>query len=181
MSPRQLTVHLTGLFPPSQSPLAVPMSTSNQTAGPSTDNFSSIFNAALNEYQRVTKKSLDTHPFAAKLDTCQNPDAILIFFRTQAQAFSKFREGDERLMAWLNPTIHILSAFSGMLEEGIGLVRKPREFAHDALKHPVLRHFHLRRLSSPGLASFSGYVLPSVPCRVFDIQSLGCEGCCGES
>ena len=121
------------LFPPSQSPLPldVPMSASNQTAGPSTDNFSSIFNAALNEYHRFTKKSLDTHPLAAQLDSCQNPEAISILFRTQAQAFTKFREGDERLMEWLDPTIHILLTFSDTLGEGIGLVRKPPRFAHD--------------------------------------------------
>ena len=102
------------------------MSASNQTAGPSTDNFFSIFNAALNEYQRLTKKSLDTNPFAAQLDTCQNPEAISTLFRTQAQAFTKFREGDERLMSWLDPTIHILSTFSDTLGEGVGLVRNPR-------------------------------------------------------
>ena len=102
------------------------MSASNQTAGPSTGDFPSIFNAALNEYQRLTKKSLDTHPFAAQLDTCHNPEAISILFRTQAQAFSRFREGDERLMEWLDPTIHILSTFSDTLGEGIGVVRNPR-------------------------------------------------------
>jgi hypothetical protein len=101
------------------------MSTSNQTAGPSTDNFTAIFNAALNEYQRLTGKRLDTHPFAAQLDTCQNPEAISNLLRTQAQAFSKFREGDERLMAWLDPTINILFTFSGTLGEGIGLPFSP--------------------------------------------------------
>jgi hypothetical protein len=102
------------------------MSASDQMAGPSTNNFTTIFNAAANEYQKLTGKSLDTHPFAApQLDTCQNPEAVSALLRTQAQAFSKFREGDERLMAWLDPTIHILSTFSDTLGEGIGLVRKP--------------------------------------------------------
>jgi hypothetical protein len=106
----------------SQLPLAIPMSTTNQTAGPSTDNFSAIFNVASAEYQRLTGKSLDTHPFAAQLDTCQNPEAVSNVLRSQAQAFSKFREGDERLMAWLDPTISILLTFSDTLGEGIGLV-----------------------------------------------------------
>ena len=75
----------------SQLPLAIPMSTTNQTAGPSTDNFSAIFNVASAEYQRLTGKSLDTHPFAAQLDTCQNPEAVSNVLRSQAQAFSKFR------------------------------------------------------------------------------------------
>ena len=98
------------------------MSVSNQVAGPSTDNFSAIFNAASNEYQRVTGKSLDTHPFAAQLDTCRSPEAVSNVLRTQAQAFSKFHKGDEKLMTWLNPTINILLVFSGTLGEGIGVV-----------------------------------------------------------
>jgi len=98
------------------------MSASHQTAGPSTDNFTTIFNAASREYERMTGNRLDTHPFAAQLDTCDSPEAALNVFRMQAQAFSKFRNGDERLMTWLNPIVHILFIFSGTLGEGIGLV-----------------------------------------------------------
>ena len=109
-------------LPTSQFPLTIPMSASNQSAGPSTDNFTAIFNAASTEYRRLTGKSLDTHPFAAQFDTCQTPDAISNILRTQAQAFAKYHEGDERLMTWLDPTIHILLTFSDTLGEGIGLV-----------------------------------------------------------
>jgi hypothetical protein len=98
------------------------MSASNQTAGPSTDNFTAIFNAATDEYQRLTGKRLDIHPFAAQLNTCQNPEAISNIFRGQEQAFSKILKNDERLMAWLDPTIHILLTFSDTLGEGIGRV-----------------------------------------------------------
>ena len=115
---------------PSQFLPAIPMSTNNPMAGPSTDNFTAIFNAAENEYQTLTGKSLRTHPFATQLETCQSPDAVLNLLRTQAQAFSKFREGDEKLM-WLDPTIHILSTFSDTLGKGISLVSKPRSFPHD--------------------------------------------------
>ena len=100
------------------------MSTSSQVAGPPTDNFTAIFNTASNEYQRVTGKRLDTHPFAAQLDTCHSPEAVSDVLRTQAQAFSKFGKGDEKLMTWLNPTVNILIAFSGTLGEGIGLVSR---------------------------------------------------------
>ena len=101
------------------------MSATSQTADPSADNFTAIFNVASAEYQRLTGKSLDSHPFAAQLDTCKNPEAISKVLRTQAQAFSKFREGDERLMAWLDPTISILLTFSDTLGEGISLVSNP--------------------------------------------------------
>jgi len=104
-----------------------PMSASNQTGGPSTstDNFSAIFNAASTEYHRVTGKPLDTHPFAAQLDACESPKAVSDLLRTQAQAFSKFRKGDDKLMAYLDPTVHILFTFSATLGEGISLPFPP--------------------------------------------------------
>ena len=103
------------------------MSASNQTVcpstSPSTDNFTTILNAASAEYQKVTGKRLDLHPFAAQLDTCQSPKAVSDILRMQAQAFSKFSRGDKKLMAWLDPIVHILFTFSATLGEGIGLVR----------------------------------------------------------
>jgi len=100
------------------------MRANDQPPNPSadTDNFTTIFDAASIEYLRVTGTRLDTHPFAAQLEKCHGPEAVSNLLRTQAQAFSKFRNGDERLMAWLNPTVHILSTFSATLGEGIGLV-----------------------------------------------------------
>ena len=100
------------------------MSASNQVAGPLTDNFSAIFNAASNEYLKVTGKRLDTHPFAAQLDTCLNPEAVSNVLRSQVHSFKKFREGDEKLMTWSNPTVNVLFAFSATLGEGIGLVSR---------------------------------------------------------
>ena len=110
---------------PLQFPVAYAMSSANQTTGSSTDNFTAIFNAAISEYRRLTGKRLDTHPFAAQLDTCQSPEAISNVLRTQAQAFRKFHEGDERLMKWLDPTIRILCTLSDTLGQGIGLVSNP--------------------------------------------------------
>jgi hypothetical protein len=106
------------------------MSTSNQTTSPSTsnNNFAAIFDAASIEYQRITRKHLDTHPFAAQIDACDSPKAVSDLLRTQAQAFSKFHKADEKLMAWLDPTVNILFVFSATLGEGIGLVRHLRSF-----------------------------------------------------
>jgi hypothetical protein len=101
-------------------------SRNNQAAGPShstsTSNFTAVFNAASTEYQRVTGKRLDTHPFAAQLDTCHGPKAVSDLLRAQAQAFSSFRKDNDKLMAWLDPVIHILFTFSATLGEGISLV-----------------------------------------------------------
>jgi hypothetical protein len=109
--------------PPKISTCDLGMSTTGQTASPSrTDNFKAIFQTASREYERVTGKLLDTHPFSKQLDGCDSPEAVSNVLRTQAQAFSKFRKGDEKLMAWLDPTVNILFTFSATLGEGIGLV-----------------------------------------------------------
>src|SRR5882757_954749 len=85
-------------------------------------NFTAKFDVAVAEYHRVTGMRLDIHPFAAELDTCHSPEEISDLLRMQAQAFNKFHKRDEKLMAWLDPTIHILFTFSATLGEGIGLV-----------------------------------------------------------
>src|SRR5712671_1616558 len=111
------------------------MSTNHQVAGPSGDNFTAIFNAASTEYYSVTGKRLETHPLAAQIDTCRNPEAVSNLLRTQAQAFSKFRKADEKLMAWLDPMVHILFTFSATLGEGIGLVSRLDSFSTTVLRH----------------------------------------------
>ena len=70
----------------------------------------------------MTGKRLDTHPFATQLDSCRSPEAVSNVLRTQMQAFKKFRDGDEKLMTWLNPIVNILFVFSATLGNGIGLV-----------------------------------------------------------
>ena len=111
---------------PSETPYFIapdPMSASTQTTSLLTDSFTTIFSAATSEFQRVTGKSLDSHPLAAQLETCNSPEAVSTVLRNQAEAFEKFSKGDKRLMAWLDPTIQILSIFSATLGDGIGLVR----------------------------------------------------------
>jgi hypothetical protein len=102
----------------------------NQTASSSTDNFTAIFSAALNEYQAVTGNRLDAHPFANQLNTCNSPEAVSNVLRDHTLAFSQFRNDDKNLMAWLDPIVHILFAFSGTLGEGIGLVSRLVDALH---------------------------------------------------
>ena|SRR5260221_2710779 len=118
------------------------MSTINQVGGPSrsTENFTAIFEVAASEYQRVTGKPLDTHPFATQLDKCDSPQSFSNVLRTQAQALSAVCKGDKKLelMTWLDPIVHILFTFSAALGEGIGIV------SHIIL--PVLSFFNAIRL-----------------------------------
>jgi hypothetical protein len=108
------------------------MSLTNHKAGPSrsNDSFAAIFQAALSEYEALTGKPLHAHPFAIQFDNCDSPEAVSDVLRSQAQAFNKFRKADEKLMTYLDPTIHVLFTFSATLGEGIGLVS---HFIHSIL------------------------------------------------
>jgi hypothetical protein len=94
------------------------------TAGPSqsNDNFAVIFQATENEYETVTGKPLRDHPFATQFSSCDNPQAVLGVLQGQSETFGKLRRRDERLMALLDPIVHILFTFSATLGEGVGLV-----------------------------------------------------------
>lgn len=98
------------------------MSTTNQTTDLSTANFTAIFDAASNEYKKLTKQDLETHPFAAAFENANSSDSVMNVFRKQAQAFDKFRKGDDKLMTWLTPIVNILVTFSDTLGEGISIV-----------------------------------------------------------
>ena len=128
------------------------MSTSNQLAGPSTstDNFAAIFNAASTEYARITGKRLDAHPLAVQLNACDSPKAVSDLLHSQAQAFTKFCKGDEKLMAVLDPTVHILFTFSATLGEGIGLVSPLISFSMINFQHHAPQPF------SPAKPIFTG-------------------------
>ncbi|KAI9511099.1 hypothetical protein F5148DRAFT_422001 [Russula earlei] len=132
----------------------------------SSANFAAIFSAASTEYHRVTGQRLDTHPLATQLEICHGPNDISNLLRAQAQAFGRFHKGDKDLMAWLDPTVHILCAFSATLGEGIALPFSPAKTvftgigvllqavrdevaSHDTLIRLFERiHFFLQRLNS---------------------------------
>jgi len=99
------------------------MSTSKHTADPLTGHFTAIFRAASTEYQTVTGKCLGAHPFAVQFDDCADPEAVSDVLWTQALAFREVPQGVEKLMTWLDPTVHILFSFSATLGEWIVLVR----------------------------------------------------------
>ena len=90
--------------PHASSSISTPLTTTRSS------NFQAIFEAALKEYEKMTKIDLLVHPFASQLDS---PAAILTTLQDQAE---QSRSGDERLKRWLVPTINVLHAFSGTLE-----------------------------------------------------------------
>ncbi|KAI9437521.1 hypothetical protein H4582DRAFT_2129370 [Lactarius indigo] len=98
------------------------MSSPSQTAAPSPI-FKSMLDAALAEYQKKTGDDLLAHWLAAELQTCESVDGVLNILRDQAKAFEQ--SGDEKLMKWIDPLVHVLYTFSGALGDGVSLAFPP--------------------------------------------------------
>ncbi|KAI9443877.1 hypothetical protein H4582DRAFT_1807187, partial [Lactarius indigo] len=98
---------------------------------PSSSNFKLIFEKAIKEYNKKTKRDLTAHPIATQLQPCDSPAAILTILQEQVDQFKQSRTADERLHKWLNPTINVLYAFSQTLGEGIVISFIYREVYYD--------------------------------------------------
>jgi hypothetical protein len=85
-------------------------------------NFETILTAALQAYNKQTKKDIASHPLATQLRSCDSPSAIITVLRTQVQTFDQSQSADEKLTKWLDPTVNVLYAFTATLSNGVGLV-----------------------------------------------------------
>ena len=97
------------------------MSTAPSTST-SQSNFVPIFNAALESYNRKTKKDLASHPLISSLQSCDSPEAVLTALRDQIPAFNQSQNRDDGLTKWVAPTVNVLYTFSATIGQGVGLV-----------------------------------------------------------
>src|SRR6267154_3437280 len=106
----------------------VPSLHHTMSAGPSTSesashsNFASIFNAALEKYNRKTKQDLTKHPLLPRLQSCHSPEAILTVLREQRPEFNQSQNSDDGLTNWVTPTVNVLYSFSATIGGVVGLV-----------------------------------------------------------
>jgi len=100
------------------------MSTSTSTTQRS--GLDSIFNSAIQAYNKKTGNDITTHPLATELQSCHSPDAILAVLRNQVSVIGQSRSSNdsESFSRWLIPTVNVLYAFSSSLGEGVGLVNR---------------------------------------------------------
>lgn len=63
----------------------------------SSADFLSVFNAALEAYEKTTKNKLLTHPLATQLQSCHSPTDILPVLRDLVQPFDQSRSSNERV------------------------------------------------------------------------------------
>ncbi|KAI9437513.1 hypothetical protein H4582DRAFT_2129362 [Lactarius indigo] len=106
------------------------MSSPSQTNATSS-NFKSMLDAALDEYKKNTGNDLLSHRLASELQICESIDAILNILRDQAKAFEQ--SGDQKLMKWIDPLVHVLYTFSGALGDGVSLAAKDVRASHGAI------------------------------------------------
>ena len=92
-------------------------------------NFQDLIDAALKKYTECTGKDLCNHPLAYLIDGCDSPDAILKVFKEQYREFDEFRNGDSKLLKWLEPVVNGLYSISteAALSAGVSLV-SPTKF-----------------------------------------------------
>ena len=110
-------------FPPKSSlQLATPVMFQSPTTVAASSRFQAIFSAALKSYEKRTKKDLITHSLTSQLQACDSTTAILSVLQDKVQEFDKSQGGDERLTAWLGPTVNVLCAFSAAVSGGVALV-----------------------------------------------------------
>jgi hypothetical protein len=87
-------------------------------------NYQHIFSVALKSYRRRTGNDLTSNPLLPRLETCNSPDAVIALLREQIPGFDQSRSDNdsERLSNWLDPTVNVISAFSGTINESVGPV-----------------------------------------------------------
>jgi hypothetical protein len=125
-------------------------STVGQTPHIPSSDFNLILDAALKEYKKKTGGQLLEHPLAAQVKRCNSIGAISAILEDQAREFQQFRDGDLRLMKWINPMVDYLSRFSETLGVVASMVR-PWNPVH----HPLRCILMLPCRRSPPQASSS--------------------------
>jgi hypothetical protein len=89
-------------------------------------NYQAIFDSALEVYKKKTGKDLTSHPLLRSFETCHSPDAVLAVLHAQTFGPGKPQSSGDKLLAWLNPTINVLNAFSATIGGGVSLVSLKR-------------------------------------------------------
>ena len=106
--------------------------------------FQTIFEPALQAYEKKAGVSLAQHPLAIKLQSCDTAEAITGILQDQAQAFEHLQGGD-KIMKSIKITVSILSNISSTtsLADAVGLVRKKALMAFVVPLTFIYRHSHL--------------------------------------
>jgi hypothetical protein len=82
--------------------------------------FQNIYDKALEDYTKKTKKDLTSHPLFSHLNACDSADAILVTLRNQICEYYQPTNSNDRLTKWLDPVVHVLCTFSTTIGAAVG-------------------------------------------------------------
>ena len=139
-------------------PLHAPTSTSPR--------IKQILDAALSGYKKRTGTDLLDSLLARELQSCDSVEDVLDIIRHQAEAFDKFRDGDERLMTWIGSSVDALYKISSILDEAVGMVCTICDHLRFVITL-LCRRSPLRKQSLLGLLSSSLFVHLCSFCELF--------------
>ena len=142
--------------------VASTMSSSTSVQIPSTppSDLNSILDAALSEYKKTTGGGLLDHPLAKEVKKCDSIGAISAILLGQARQFQQFKDGDQRLMKWIDPMVETLSTFSETLG-GVASIVRPGNPVCNRLKYILMLLCRRSPLQASSLLG-SGYSFRSV-------------------
>jgi len=108
--------------------------------------FQTLFEPALQAYEKKAGVSLAHHPLAIKLQSCDTVEAITGLFQDQARAFSHL-QGSDKIIKSLKTTVSILSKISSAasIADAFGLVRQKALMTCLTPLTFIYRHSHPRR------------------------------------
>ena len=94
----------------------------SEQSGPS--RLRTLFEAAMEDYEKQTGVALAKHPLAERLQNCVSVESVTDVFREQTQVFSEFR-GREKIMMLLKNSASVLYKLTAAANFGqdFGLVR----------------------------------------------------------
>lgn len=76
--------------------------------------FQAIFDKALSDYQEQIGVELDKHPFADEIRSRDTPDEVLKLLEDRANIFKEYRDGNRKLITWLNPVVQVILKLAGV-------------------------------------------------------------------
>jgi len=95
---------------------------------PSSANYQTIFDNALEAYEKKTGKDLASDPFLCILESCNSPDTVLVVLREQ---FPGFDQPGSKFTTWVKPTINVLYTFSSTIGAAVSLVSMVKVIKQD--------------------------------------------------
>jgi hypothetical protein len=128
--------------------------------------FQSLFDVAIQDYEKQTGTKLADHPLAKQLEACESVVTVTAFLQERAQTFHEFRGEDGKFMRSLRRVVHVLFTLStsAALAESIGLVVCPN----------IPQEFHISNANSTAIPTNESNIrwICRLACRRYISSSL---------